>query len=129
MQRIFNLQLVRYLLASVGALAVDTGVFLMLLMAAASPIAASIVGYCCGIVAHWLLSSRKVFAASVARDSRGRNRQKALFLASALVGLVLTAVIVGTLDRLGFDARYAKVIAIAASFVATWLMRERVVFR
>ncbi|MCX7284430.1 MAG: GtrA family protein [Novosphingobium sp.] len=129
-QRIFNLQLVRYGLASIVALAVDTGMFLLLLsFVAASPVIASIGGYACGIVAHWLLSSRTVFAASVASDSRGRNRQKALFLASALLGLALTAVIVGTLDAFGFDVRLAKVVAIVASFAATWLMRERLVFR
>lgn len=128
-QRIFTFQAVRYLLASVGALAADTGLFALLLTAGAAPVIASIAGYCCGIAVHWLLSSRAVFAASVARDNRGRNRQKALFVVSALVGLLLTAMIVGMLAQLGVDARLAKGVAIVVSFAATWLMRERVVFR
>ena len=58
-----------------------------------------------------------------------RTRQKAMFVGSALFGLALTTVIVGTGDALGTDPRIAKLIAIAASFTATWLLREKVIFR
>jgi len=122
-------RMVRYLLASIGALAVDTGAFLALLALAVPAASASAAGYGLGILAHWLLSSRAVFADSVAERGNGRMRQKALFVASALVGLALTIAIVGLADLAGIDPRGAKLAAIAASFLATWVLRSKVVFR
>ena len=50
-------------------------------------------------------------------------------LVRALVGLGLTTGIVWAGDASGFDPRLAKLVAIAVSFTATWLLRSRVVFR
>lgn len=127
--RMADIRLVRYLLASVGALAVDVGVFLALLAFGVWAAAASAAGYCLGIAAHWLMSSRAVFVGNVAERGAGRVRQKALFVGSALVGLGLTTAIVWAGDASGFDPRLAKLVAIAVSFTATWLLRSRVVFR
>jgi putative flippase GtrA len=127
--RLGDLRLVRYLLASVGALAVDVAVFLTLLALGAWPASASAVGYCAGIVAHWLLSSRAVFADVVASRGAARTRQKALFVVSALLGLGLTAGIVWAGDSAGLDPRLAKLVAIACSFTLTWVLRKNVVFR
>ena len=120
---------VRYILASVGALAVDVGVFLALLSFGMLAAAASAVGYAAGILAHWLMSSRAVFQDTVADRGAARTRQKALFVVSALVGLGLTTLIVGAGDYAGGDPRIAKIIAIGVSFAATWLLRSRIVFR
>lgn len=128
-QRIADVRLVRYLLASVGALAVDVGMFLALLSLGVWAAGASAVGYCLGIVAHWLMSSRAVFVGNVAERGAARTKQKALFVISALVGLGLTTGIVWAGDTSGFDPRLAKLVAIAVSFIATWLLRSRVVFR
>ena len=92
------------------------------------PAAASALGYIAGIAAHWLLSSRAVFADRVAERGRGRDRQKALFLGSALVGLAITTAMVGAGDLMDIDPRLAKLAAIAISFQATYLMRKKVVF-
>lgn len=127
--RMIDTRLVRYLLASVGALAVDMGTFLALLSLGVWAAGASAVGYCLGIAAHWLMSSRAVFIGNVAERGAARTRQKALFVISALVGLGLTTAIVWAGDASGFDPRLAKLVAIAVSFVATWLLRSRVVFR
>ncbi|WP_120076132.1 GtrA family protein [Aurantiacibacter odishensis] len=127
--RMIDTRLVRYLLASVGALAVDMGTFLALLSLGIWAAGASAVGYCLGIAAHWLMSSRAVFIGNVAERGAARTRQKALFVISALVGLGLTTAIVWAGDASGFDPRLAKLVAIAVSFVATWLLRSRVVFR
>jgi putative flippase GtrA len=127
--RIADVRLVRYGIASVGALAVDFGSFLALLALGAPAVAASAAGYGLGIVVHWLLSSRAVFADSVAGRGRERTRQKALFIASALVGLGLTTGIVGIADFAGFDPRAAKLVAIGVSFMTTWMLRSRIVFR
>lgn len=127
--RIVDIRLVRYLAASVGALAVDLGLFLGLLAFATPAAAAASLSYCAGIVAHWLFSSRAVFQDRVAGHRRGRQVQKALFVGSALVGLALTTGIVGLFDLAGGDPRLGKLLAVAVSFAATWLIRSRVVFR
>jgi putative flippase GtrA len=89
---------------------------------------ASVVGYAAGILAHWLLSSRAVFTDSTADTGAGRMRQKTLFLASALVGLALTALIVGMGDMAGLDPRLSKMVAIFAAFQTTYVLRKVVVF-
>ena len=127
--KIADLRLVRYVLASVGALAVDVGSFLALLSLAVPAAAASAFGYALGIVAHWLLSSRAVFADTVAERGRERTKQKALFVVSAMIGLGLTTGIVGLADLGGIDPRLAKLVAIGVSFTVTWMLRNKVVFR
>ncbi len=127
--RLADIRLVRYLLASIGALAVDVGTFLVLLSLGMWAAGASAIGYCLGIAAHWVMSSRAVFTGHVAARGAARTRQKALFVISALVGLGLTTAIVWAGDSSGFDPRLAKLVAIAVSFIATWLLRSRVVFR
>ena len=124
-----RLVLLRYMLASVGALAVDMGTFLALLALGAAAAPASAAAYAVGIVAHWLASSRTVFIDGVAERGTERTRQKALFVGSALVGLALTTAIVASGTALGWDPRLAKLVAIAVSFAATWLLREKIVFR
>jgi len=127
--RIVDRRITRYLLASVGALAADVGTFLALLSLGVWAAGASAIGYSLGIVAHWLMSSRAVFIGNVAERGFARTRQKALFVVSALIGLALTTGIVWAGDTAGFDPRIAKLVAIAVSFTATWLLRSRVVFR
>ena len=127
--RIADLRLVRYVLASVGALAVDMGSFLAFLSLAVPAAAASALGYGLGIVAHWLLSSRAVFSDGVATRGPQRTRQKALFVGSAMIGLALTIAIVGLADLGGIDPRLAKLVAIAVSFAVTWMLRSKIVFR
>ena len=127
--KLCDARFVRYILASVGALAVDVGVFLALLSFGTLAAAASAVGYTAGILAHWLMSSRAVFQDTVAEGGIARTRQKALFVISALIGLALTTLIVGAGDYAGGDPRIAKLIAVGVSFAATWLIRSRIVFR
>ncbi len=126
--RLREVTLLRYLGASLGALAIDTGTFLLWLQLGMAPAPASALGYMLGIAAHWLLSSRAVFAADVAPRGPERHRQKGLFLVSALVGLGLTIAIVGAGSAAGVNPRLAKLVAIAVSFVVTWRLRSRLVF-
>ena len=129
LRRATDIVLLRYLFASALALGVDLGAFLACLALAVPAALASAIGYSLGIAAHWVLSSRTVFTCNVAMRGPERTRQKALFVGSALCGLALTTAIVGLGSGLGIDPRLAKVIAIFASFTATWLLREKVVFR
>ncbi len=119
-----------YLLASGLALGSDAGLFLLLLDSGLSPMSASAIGYCAGILVHWLVSSRLVFAdGTAARGTGERHRQKLLFVASALLGLAVTTAIVGTGSALGLDPRLAKLAAIIVSFQTTYLLRRHIVFR
>jgi putative flippase GtrA len=125
-----QLTFIRYGVVSVGALAVDLGLFLALLQAGMLSALAAAIGYAAGIFAHWMLSSRKVFQDRVSeRGTRERTQQKAMFVVSALLGLVLTMAVVGAGEMLGIDPRIAKVFAIILSFTLTYLLRNVVVFR
>lgn len=119
-----------YLLASGLALGSDAGLFLLLLDSGLSPMAASAVGYCAGILVHWLVSSRLVFAdGAAARGTGERHRQKLLFVGSALIGLAVTMAIVGTATAFGLDPRLAKLVAIPVSFQTAYMLRRHIVFR
>lgn len=118
----------RYLGASVVALGFDAGSYLILLAIGIPPAAAAALSYSLGILVHWFISSRAVFTVGVAERGRARTRQKALFVASALIGLALTVGIVGLGAAIGIDPRLAKLAAVGVSFVATWLLRARIVF-
>ena len=119
---------VRYVLASGGALGVDMGLFMAALALGVAPMAAAGLGYCAGIAAHWLMSSRAVFIGHLAEKGAARRQQQALFLGSALAGLAITMAIVGLGDRVGVDPRLAKIVAIAISFQFTYLLRRKLVF-
>ena len=66
LSKLRDIRFVRYVLASVGALAVDVGSFLALLAIGVMAAPASAIGYSLGILAHWLMSSRAVFVGDVA---------------------------------------------------------------
>jgi putative flippase GtrA len=125
-----RLTYIRYLVVSVAALAVDLGMFLLLLTAGVTAVVASALGYSLGILVHWLLSSRKVFHDRVSeRGSAQRTQQKAMFVMSALLGLALTIGIVGAGAWLGLDPRIAKLAAIGVSFQLTYVLRNIIIFR
>jgi putative flippase GtrA len=129
LDRLRQITLIRYGAASIGALAVDMALFLALLAVGLEAAAASAIGYSAGIVAHWILSSRKVFTDAIAKEGAARTHQKAMFVVSALIGLAITTVIVSLITALHGDPRLAKLVAISASFTATWLLRKHLVFR
>ena len=118
----------RYLAASVVALGADTGCFMLLLRGGMSPVTASAIGYCLGIAVHWLVSSRAVFADQTAARGPERDRQKLLFIGSALAGLLITTGMVGGAAAIGFHPLIAKAAAIVVSFQTTYLLRRQIVF-
>lgn len=127
MSLLLRLTYTRYLAASVGALGVDLAAFLLALNLMPAAIAAG-AGYCMGIAAHWLLSSRAVFAGRLAERGAKRTQQLLLFVGSALVGLALTVSIVGLGDAFGLHPWIAKGLAVVISFQATYTLRRRIVF-
>ena len=118
----------RYVAVSAGALAVDFLCFMALIEGGMPAAPAAAVGYSLGVLAHWLLSSRAVFAETVAAPGAGRYRQQAMFAGSALAGLGVTVAIVSAGAALGLDPRLAKLAAVAVSFQLTFVLRRRVVF-
>jgi len=123
-----NSRLVRYGIGSVVALGTDMGLFMLLLAIGMPSVSASALGYCLGILVHWLISSRLVFADSTAARGPERTRQKGLFVASALAGLAITTAIVALGTAVGLLPVVAKLIAIVVSFQSTYLMRKAFVF-
>jgi putative flippase GtrA len=123
-----RLTLLRYLGASVVALGADMGGFLVLLRLGVAAAPASALGYTLGIAVHWWLSAHAVFVGGVASAGPERLRQKALFVVSALVGLLLTTAIVGAGAVAGLDPRLAKIVAVGVSFAVTYVLRARLVF-
>jgi len=118
----------RYIGASVVSLGLDFGVFMATLSFGMAPAIAAATGYLAGILCHWAISSRLVFAAQLAASTAGRRQQQVLFLLSALVGLGITTGVVGIAVRYGLDPRLAKAAAIVFSFQATYVLRRKVVF-
>ncbi|MET0369913.1 MAG: GtrA family protein [Sphingobium sp.] len=116
--------LARYLLASVCALSSDMLLFLGLGHAGASPVLAAFGGYAGGLVVHWAISSRYVFATG----GRATHAQRAGFVASALVGMGITMGSVGALTALGIIPAVAKLLTVPASFFAVYAIRKYGVF-
>lgn len=119
----------RYLLASVAALGFDTGLFLLLMRMGMPPVAASAAGYIFGLAAHWVISTRIVFDGAMASRGRARIEQKAMFVLTGLLGLVITMCIVGAGHWMGQSPVLAKIVAIVVSFQATYLARRVLIFR
>lgn len=124
---VWRITYARYIMASALALATDFSLFMALLHLGFHAVPASMAGYCSGLVVHWIISSRLVFAEQAMHGSQ-RSRQKALFVISTLIGLALTSLIVGIGSHFGLDPRLAKLLAVAVSFQTTYLLRRSVVF-
>jgi putative flippase GtrA len=127
--RLSDVRLVRYLLASAIALGADLGSFLAMYRLGVFPPAAYAASYSLGILVHWLISSRLVFADTVAERGHARMRQKALFVVSALMGLALTTAVGSLAVYAGVHPLVGKFFAIVTSFALTWVLRSKVVFR
>ncbi|MBO9576455.1 MAG: GtrA family protein [Sphingobium sp.] len=123
-----NTTFLRYGLGSAVALSADVGMFTTLLAFGLPSVPASSLGYMFGILVHWLISSRLVFASGTAAAGPARTRQKALFVAAALVGLALTTAIMAAAGVAGLSPLIAKLIAIVVSFQTTYLLRKSFVF-
>ena len=125
---LINATFVRYGIGSVVALSSDMGLFMALMRMGLHSVPASALGYTLGILVHWLISSRLVFADNAAPAGPARTRQKALFVASAFAGLAITTAIMTLGAAVQLLPVVAKLIAIVVSFQATYMMRKAFVF-
>ncbi len=120
-----RLMLARYLIVSIGALCVDTALFLALSQWLMPAGWAAFLGYATGLLVHWSLSVRFVFGDGARPPSRG---QRASFVLSGLIGLALTVGTVSALGAVGTPAALAKAMAVLVSFTTVYLVRKHVVF-
>ena len=114
----------RYLLASICALASDMALFLALDQGGASPLLAAFGGYAGGLLVHWIISIRFVFDTGTGPT----HAQRAGFVASALLGMGLTLLLVGGLSALGLAPALAKLVSIPVSFLTVYAIRRHAVF-
>lgn len=117
----------RYLAASVVSLAFDLAIFSSLVALRFEASLASAIGYCAGIVIHWLVSAHVVFTGK-ARQGSALHWQRALFAGSALLGLAITVSTVALLSNAGVHAVAAKAVAVGLSFVIVYAARKWGVF-
>ena len=122
----FGWETVRYGLTSALALACDVAVY-ALMLGSLTPPAAGAIGYAMGLLVHHALSSNWVFP-----DRTGRRHALptfAKFAASGLMGLIMTAGIIGALTMSGLAGVFeAKAAAVGVTYVAVFLVRRRYVF-
>jgi putative flippase GtrA len=118
----------KYLAASATALAVDVGCFTLLIWIFASAIICASASYLAGLAVHWTLCRHVVFSDRIGSSPAHLQRQRLLYLASAALGLALTAAIAGLGESLGFSPAAYKLGAVLVSFNATYLFRRTIVF-
>ena len=126
---LFEWRLARYGVASASGTAVDLGGLALLYAAGMSAGLAAGIAYAFGTIVHWLVSSRFVFPDRLADAGLKRGGQQLLFVASAIVGIGLTGVIVGAGVDAGAPIWLAKAVAMVSSFLAVFMIRLTFVFR
>ena len=118
-----------YLVVSVAALALDLAVYWLLLGAFASATLPAAIGYSTGLVLHYWLASRLVFASRRDGGLAAEAPTFARYAATGIAGIFMTSAIVGVCsDVLGWSAMTAKLLATGCAFVAVFLARKFIVF-
>jgi putative flippase GtrA len=122
-----GLELLRYFLASAGALAIDTGLFSATLHAGlAYPVAATI-GFCAGAVVAYLAS---VFWVFESRSVRSAGVEFTAFVGIGIAGLLLTEGLLWLLiGRLGLPPVTSKLGAAGLVFLFNFVVRRATLFR
>ena len=126
--KLSNAHFMRYFVASIGALAVDMGSFLLLLETPLHAGVSAAISYTLGIIAHWILLSRSVFQDGTHSEGRARTVQKVVFLLTTWGGLAVTTAIVSLAEWIGADVRLSKGLAVVISFVLNYFIRKHFVF-
>jgi putative flippase GtrA len=119
---------VRYVLVSTAALALDTLITLNLTWSGLAPAPSAAAGYIIGLMAHWSLSTRFVFAEQLAQEGAARARQALLFTLSGFSGLAITVAVYTSAIALGGAPSLAKALAVALSFCIVYLVRRHLIF-
>ena len=120
-------RLLRYTGVNLASLVLDYAIFLPLTHATDLPVLSSIVAYIAALVLNYRLSRLYVFGTD--GGHKGEKRLFAQFLATAVLGLVLTATVTGLgIYRFELTPAIAKTIAVLICFVVLYIVRSRLVF-
>ena len=87
---------------------------------------AAALGYTAGLVAHYVLSVRYVFA--FRRMLSQRRREALIYALTGLIGVLLSAGIVRVGELIGQSLAVSKLAAIGASFIAVFMIRKITLF-
>ena len=116
-----------YTVVSIVALGVDLAVFNALLLGSMRPALAGAAGYMTGLVLHYILSVRFVFA--TAGSTKSNARRFGEFVLSGCAGLAITwSLIHLATDVAHVPAMVGKVAAVGTSFIVVFMLRRGIVF-
>jgi putative flippase GtrA len=119
-------QLSRYAAVSALALGLDFSVFLTPNSAIGHPTLSGVLGYAGGMVLHYQLS--RIFVFATAASAKSAHRRFVEFVVSGLIGLAVTAAVIGVATGIGATPILAKVMAAGASFLGVYVIRRSIVF-
>jgi putative flippase GtrA len=120
-------RLLRYTGVNLASLALDYAVFLSMMAALDLPVIASTVAYAVAFTLNYRLSRLFVFGSDGAH--KGERRLFTEFMATGLLGIVLTATVTAAgVYLLDLAPIVAKTLAVLVSFVVLYLVRSRLVF-
>jgi putative flippase GtrA len=120
-------RLLRYTGVNIVSVTVDYSIFLGLTHLYDMPVAASIIAYAIALALNFDMSKRFVFGADGSQKTQRRLFTE--FLATGLLGLVLTAVVTAIgVHSFGFSPLLSKTIAVLVCFVVLYIIRSRLVF-
>lgn len=126
MHKRLDTEFLRYLAASVVALAVDMGLLLSLSKVMHYMLAA-VIAFLCGSITHYLLAVRLVFRTRRLADRA--HTEGALFITAGILGLgVNAAIIYAAVEWLNSPLFAAKLMAAGASFFVGFAARKTLLF-
>ena len=121
------IRLLRYTGVNIVSVTVDYSIFLGLTQLYDMPVVASIIAYAIALALNFDLSKRFVFGTD--GNQKTQKRLFTEFLATGLLGLVLTAVVTAIgVHSFGFSPLLSKTIAVLVCFVVLYIIRSRLVF-
>jgi putative flippase GtrA len=120
-------RLLRYTGVNLTSLVLDYAIFLPMTHATDLPVLSSIVAYIAALALNYRLSRLYVFGSD--GRHKGEKRLFAQFLATAILGLTLTATVTGlSIYWFELTPAIAKTIAVLICFVVLYIVRSRLVF-
>jgi putative flippase GtrA len=120
-------ELSAYTIVSAVALAVDLVVFNALQLSGLRASVAGIAGYGVGLLLHYILSKRYVFAPRANEKTEAQRFGE--FCLSGAIGALLTWFIIAVAtDWLHTPAMVGKIVAVGISFIVVFLLRKSIVF-
>lgn len=120
-------RLLRYTGVNLLSTCVDYVIFVPMTHEFGNPVVQAIIAYSVALLINYVLTKKYVFPAHSSHKSELRLMTE--FLATGVLGLVLTAVVAGiTISDLRMPPVEGKTIAVLVCFVVLYFVRSRLVF-